>query len=550
MNKLFYGDCKSIMQHWIPNGAADLIYLDPPFKSNRNYNLVYKTMTGKPVPEQAEAFCDTWEMDTEKEEALDAIPGLMREHGVNPHYAAFWSIWVNALRDTQPHLLAYLIYMVERLLYMQYVLKPTGSIYLHCDPTASHYIKVMMDGIFRHKNFKSEIIWKRTSSHNSAKRWGPVHDTILFYTKGAKYTWNRVSQPYDEKYIEGFYRYKDEQGNRFQLGDLTGAGERSGDSGKPWRGVNPTETSRHWAVPAVPGLTEEEINELTVQQRLDKLDEMGLIYWPPKGNVPRFKRYYDPELGMAAQDVITDVDPISAHAEERLGYPTQKPTSLLERIIQASSNPGDVVFDPFCGCGTTIYAAEKLGREWIGCDIAILSVKLIRDRLISKYHLVEGQHFEVNGIPLSVEAAVELWTKDKHQFQHWIVEEVGGFPTREKSSDRGIDGRIYFETGRDMHDMVLSVKGGNIKPDDIRSLRGVLERESSSVLAGFLSLRPPSKAMVADAAQAGTYEYNGVKYDRIQLLTVKEVVEEKRRFHTPTIVGSRAKSKQASLPYS
>lgn len=552
MNKLYYGDCLTIMQQKIPTGAADLIYLDPPFNSKRNYNMMYKTMTGKPVPEQAEAFCDTWEMDAEKEEALEAIPLLMRQHGINPHYAQFWKIWVNALRDTQPHLLAYLIYMVERLIYMKMVLKPTGSLYLHCDPTASHYIKVMMDGIFQHKNFKSEIVWKRTSSHNSAKRWGPIHDIILYYTRSDRYTWNRVSQPYDEKYVEAFYKQKDEQGRRFQLGDLTGAGIRSGDSGKPWRGVDPTDTSRHWAVPPVPGLTDAEIKSLTTQQRLDRLDEMGLIYWPPKGNIPRFRRYYNPDLGVAAQDVITDIDAISSHSAERLGYPTQKPISLLQRIIEASTNPGDVVFDPFCGCGTTIYAAEKLDRQWIGCDIAILSIKLIRDELTGRHKLVEGTNFELDGIPNSVEAAVELWAKNKSQFQHWIVEHIGGFPSRQMSGDHGVDGRMYFETSDGLKDMVLSVKGGNIKPEDIRSLRGVLERDDTSELAGFLSLRPPSKAMIEEAGRAGMYEYNGVKYERIQMLTIQEILEEKKQFRSPTIMGSfvKEKSKQHGLPYS
>ena len=509
---------------------------------------MYKNMTGKPVPEQAEAFCDTWEMDAEKEAAAEAMPLIMREHGVDEYYAQFWHIWVNALRHTQPHLLAYLIYMVQRLLHMKSILKPTGSIYLHCDPTASHYIKVMMDGIFGHNNFRSELIWKRTSSHNSAKRWGPVHDVILFYSKSDNYTWNRVSQPYDDKYVEAFYRFHDEKGRRFRLGDLTGAGTRSGDSGKPWKGINPTDSGRHWAVPAVPSLSKDEIKGLTVQQRLDRLDEQGLIYWPKKGSVPQFRRYYNPQRGVAAQDIITDIDPISPHAKERLGYPTQKPITLLDRIIRASSDPNDLVFDPFCGCGTTVYAAEKAGRQWVGCDIAILSVNLMRDVLAEKYHLVEGKHFEVSGIPVSVEQAQELFKRDPYQFQHWVVERIGGFPTQKKVADFGIDGRVYFETRDGLKDMVLSVKGGGIKPADIRDLRGVLERERGSELAGFLSLKEPSKGMRDEAAQAGVYEYNGVPYARIQLLTVQQILEGKQSFHTPSVLGSRVKTGQGSLP--
>lgn len=546
MNHLYYGDNLTIMQQ-MPKGAVDLIYLDPPFNSKRNYNLLYKNMTGKPVPEQAEAFCDTWEMDAEKEATAKALPLLMRDHGVDDYYIQFWGLWIQALKNTQPHLLAYLIYMVQRLLHMKTILKPTGSLYLHCDPTASHYIKVMLDGIFGHSNFRSEVIWKRTSSHNSANRWGPVHDVLLFYSKSDSYTWNRVSQPYDEKYLDGFYKGEDEIG-RFRLGDLTGAGTRNGDSGKPWKGVDPTDSGRHWAVPAVPGLTKEEIKALTVQERLDELDKQGLIYWPKKGSIPQFRRYLDTDRGVAAQDVIYDIDPISPHAKERLGYPTQKPIALLDRIIQASSNPGDVVFDPFCGCGTTIYSAEKNHRQWIGCDIAILSILLMTDVLTDRFRLVKGVHFEVSGIPVSVEQAQDLFQRDPYQFQHWVVERIGGFPMQKKVADRGIDGRVYFETKDGLKDMVLSVKGGHIKPGDIRDLRGVLEREGSSELAGFLSLKTPSKNMREEAAGAGMYKYNNVSYPRIQMLTVQEILEGKKTFHTPSVIGSRVKTGQSSLP--
>jgi len=477
------------------------------------------------------------------------MPQLMLEHGVDDYYAKFWSYWIQALRKTQPELLAYLIYMVRRLLEMKSILKPTGSIYLHCDPTASHYVKVMMDGIFGHNNFRSEIIWKRTSSHNSARRWGPVHDVVLFYSKSEAYTWNRVSQPYDDAYIDAFYRHRDENG-RYQLDNLTGAGVRSGDSGKPWRDVNPTDTGRHWAVPPVPGVGEKALKTMSVQERLDLLNEKGLVYWPKKGAIPRFKRYLNRDLGVAAQDVISDIDPISTHAKERLGYPTQKPTALLERIIKASSNPGDVVFDPFCGCGTTIYAAESTGRQWIGCDIAILSIRLVTQVLESKYRLTKGTDFEVDGVPVSVEQAEELFKRDPFQFQHWIVEKVGGFPTRKLVGDLGVDGRVYFETKDGLRDMVLSVKGGGIKPSDIRDLRGVLERETDTVIAGLLSLHEATKTMREEAAKAGTYSYSGVSYDRIQLLTVKQILEDKRSFHTPSVVGSRASTGQQPLPFS
>lgn len=550
MNKLFYGDNLTIMQHEMGKDSVDLIYLDPPFNSKKNYNLMYKNLTGLPVPEQVEAFCDTWELDPEKEERAKQMPILMREYGVDDYYVDFWRIWVNALRNTQPHLLAYLIYMVERLLHMRSILRPTGSIYLHCDPTASHYIKVMMDGIFGHQNFQNELIWKRTGSHGGSKRWGPIHDTILFYTKSANYTWNRVFQDYDEDYIEKFYRFTDKRG-RYRLVTLTGAGVRTGDSGKEWRGVNPTASGRHWAVPLQAlkaAYPTRDLQGLSTQEKLDLLDKAGLVYWPPRGSVPQQKRYADENPGVPIQDIITDIRPISSHADERLGYPTQKPIALLKRIILASTNKNEVVFDPFCGCGTAIYAAHETERKWIGCDIAILPiVKIIKNELEGRYRLVEGKHFEINGIPLSMEGAETLFKRDPFQFQHWLVERIGGFPMQKKVADRGIDGRLYFETRDGLKEMVLSVKGGTIRPTDVRDLRGVLEREENAEIAGFLSLHEPTKAMRSEAAEAGCYEYEGVKYDRIQFLTVKQILEEKRLFHTPTRIGVRVATGQPSL---
>ena len=549
MNKLWYGDNLTIMQG-MGKHAVDLIYLDPPFNSKQNYNLMYKTMTGKPVPEQAEAFCDTWEMDAQKEAIARSMPVLMREHGVDDYYVDFWRLWMQALRHSQPHLLAYLIYMVQRLLYMKSILRPTGSIYLHCDPTASHYIKVMMDGIFGHKNFRNEIVWKRTGSHGGSRRWGPVHDTILFYTASDSYTWNRVFQEYDAKYLDSFYRFHDDRG-RYRLVTLTGAGIRTGDSGKPWRGIDPTGSGRHWAVPKSAleaAYPDQDFSALSTQEKLDLLDMAGLIYWPTRGSVPQQKRYADENPGVGVQDIITDIGPISSQSKERLGYPTQKPVPLLERIILASTNKGDVVFDPFCGCGTTIYAAEKTERQWIGCDIAILAIKLIREELTERYRLVEGVHYEVDGIPTSVEGAQELFDHDPSTFQNWFVERVGGFPMQRKSADRGIDGRIYFETRDGLREMMIQVKGGKtVRPTDIRDLRGVLEREPTAEMAGFLSIAPPSKAMTDEAAEAGTYEYAGVEYRRIQFLTTHDVLVEKREFHMPTRVGTKIMTGQQSF---
>ncbi|MDE2463668.1 MAG: site-specific DNA-methyltransferase [Alphaproteobacteria bacterium] len=545
MNKLWYGDNLTIMQN-MRKYSVDLIYLDPPFNSKQNYNLLYKTMTGKPVPEQVEAFCDTWEMDAQKEAIARSMPVLMREHGVDDYYVDFWRLWMQALRNTQPHLLAYLIFMVQRLLHMKSLLRPTGSIYLHCDPTASHYIKVMMDGIFGHENFRNEIIWKRTSAHNSAKRWGPVHDVILFYTASDKYTWNKVYQAYDEGYVEAFYKHKDDKGRLYQVGDLTGAGIRNGESGAPWRGVDPTAKGRHWAPPRrFPG---GDMVPKPVLEALDYLDEIGRISWPKNSGVPRFKRFLEDMEGVQIQDIIDDISPIAAHGKERLGYPTQKPVALLDRIIKASTNKGDVVFDPFCGCGTTIYSSVRNQRQWIGCDIAILSIKLVKEVLTETYRLVEGSDFDVDGVPTSVEGAQELFDKDPSTFQNWFVERVGGFPMQRKSADRGIDGRIYFETKDGLREMMLQVKGGkHVRPTDVRDLRGVLEREENAMMAGFLSITPPTKAMLSEAAEAGVYEYNGVKYPRIQFLTTEDVLVSKREFHMPTRVNTKISTGQQSL---
>ena len=549
MNKLWYGDNLTIMQN-MGKHSVDLIYLDPPFNSKQNYNLLYKTMTGKPVPEQVEAFCDTWEMDAQKEAIARTMPIMMREHGVDAYYVDFWRLWMQALRNTQPHLLAYQIFMVQRMLHMKSILRPTGSIYLHCDPTASHYIKVMMDGIFGHDNFRNEIIWKRTGAHGGSRRWGPIHDTILFYTATDKYTWNRVFQDYDKNYIKQAYKEIDSKGN-FQAVSLTGAGTRTGDSGKPWKGVDPTATGRHWAVPmrslqaAYPDL---DFSQMSTQEKLDYLDDAGVISWPSRGSVPRHKRYSDENPGVPLQDIITDIGAVSSQAKDRLGYPTQKPVKLLERIIAASSNAGDVVFDPFCGCGTTIYAAERSQRRWIGCDVAILSIKLVREVLSERYRLVEGKHFEVDGIPTSVEGAQVLFDKDPSTFQNWFVERVGGFPMQRKSADRGIDGRIYFETREGLREMMLQVKGGkHVRPTDVRDLRGVLEREPTAELAGFLSITPPTKAMRDEAATAGTYSYGGIGYPRIQFLTTQDVLADKREFHMPTRINTKISTGQQAL---
>lgn len=537
MNHLYYGDNLTIMQR-MKKYSVDLIYLDPPFNSKQNYNLIYKNLTGKPVPDQAEAFCDTWEMDPQKEEIAKAMPVLMREHGVEDYYVEFWRLWINALRHTQPHLLAYLIYMVQRLLHMKSILRPTGSIFLHCDPTASHYIKVMMDGIFGHKNFRNEIIWKRrygsSSSVHKSHKFGAVTDTILFYALSDESVFNpqySFSDPKYLEYVERTFKHVDDKGRRYRIADLANPAPRR-NLMYEYKGYKPP--ANGWAIS---------------REKMEKWHEEGRLHFPksPEGRIQR-RRFFEELKGKPVQSLWDDIDMISSQSDERLGYPTQKPVGLLDRIILTASNKGQVVFDPFCGCGTTIYSAEKNERKWIGCDIAILSIKLIREVLTSeKYRLVEGRNFEVDGIPVSVEQSQELFKRDPFQFEHWLVERVGGFPTK-KTGDKGIDGRMYFETKQGLKAMVLSVKGGKLRPTDVRDLRGVLADLPDTEMAGFLSLQEPSKAMREAASLSGQYVYAGVSYDRIQFLTVKDILEDKREFHTPTKMVSRISTRQESLP--
>ncbi len=547
-NHLYYGDNLTIMRD-MPSACVDLIYLDPPFNSQRNYNLIYKKLTGQPVPEQEEAFCDAWIMDPEKEEMARNMPLVIREYGADDDLVVFWQAWINALRRTQPRLLAYLIYMSYRLFEMRRILKPTGSLYLHCDPTASHYIKVILDGVFGHQNFRNEIIWKRTHAHSGSRRLGAVHDTLLFYSKSDKYTWNPQRTEYSDKYIETFFRFADPDGQRYRSTILTGSGVRNGASGKPWRGIDPTHSGRHWAIPGYVRSLFKSAPE-DVQSALDELDRMGRILWPAKaGGTPSFKQYLDDMEGVELQDVWVDISPLSPQAKERLGYPTQKPIALLERIIRAGSDAGDVVFDPFCGCGSAVYAAHLTGRKWIGCDIAILSVQIVRDVLLKRYGLREGEHYEVSGVPLSVEGAQDLFGRDPRQFQHWAVELAGGFSSTKHSGDRGVDGRIHFETGDGLKHVVISVKGGKLQPAFVRELHGVYERESDAEMGGFICLQEPTPGMIAEAASAGTYTYRGTEYHRLQIRTIQDLLEG-NGFDTPSKVQTLNWMNQPMLPMS
>lgn len=491
MNRLYYGDCLTVMQEHMRARSVDLIYLDPPFNSNREYNAIYKDETGRPLPDQIEAFCDLWTLDEERERVIRRVNILMREAGIDDDVAEFWRTWMNALRYTQPRLLAYLSYMVQRLLQMKSILKPTGSIYLHCDPTASHYIKAMMDGIFGHSNFRRELIWNlQTASGYKSQIKGYIrgHDTILYYTKGKTFTFNKEYLPHKPEYLK----------------------------------------------------------------RFRKVTEDGRRYRDDRGGR---RQYLDETPGVGLTDVWSDIMSFQQHtsADELLGYATQKPLPLLERIIRSSSNEGDVVFDPFCGCGTTLEAAQRLNRRWIGIDIAIHAVKRVsKIRLVDRCGLVENQDFTMYGVPRDLEGARDLWERDKYHFQKWAVEQVDGFVTTKRTADGGIDGRLYFGIPNDpgLKSMAIEVKGGmNTAITHLRALGGVLDNDRA-MMAGLIYMEPLGATKERNfrrfMGEAGDVEILGVPYPRLQMLSVEQILEGKR-FNTPGVVGKGKDSQQAKL---
>ncbi|MGA3054363.1 MAG: DNA methyltransferase [Candidatus Korobacteraceae bacterium] len=527
-NKLFYGDNLDVLRRYVRDESVDLIYLDPPFNSRQDYNVLFAEKDGTRSSSQITAFEDTWEWNLDAERAYQEV--VERGGWVSKAMQAFRNFLGNS------DMMAYLAMMAPRLLELKRVLKVTGSIYLHCDPTASHYLKMLMDAVFRPQNFRSEITWKRTSSHSAAKRWGDIHDTILFYSNGPSYVWNDVIVPHSTDY-SARYKNLDSNGEMWADDNLTGPGVRHGDSGAVWRGYDVTAKGLHWkvsskAVVAIVG--EEAAKALSTTQRLDLLDANGYIHWPRQRSgqgpgFPRFKRYLS--AGGRIQDVVTDIPPINSQAQERLGYPTQKPEALLERIIKASSNQGDIVLDPFCGCGTAVVAAQRLQRRWIGIDITPLATTLIKTRLADIFGPEIRKSYEVIGEPTSVPDARELAKTEPTHFQYWALGLVDARPVEErKGADRGIDGRLYFHvdnSGKTMQ-IIFSVKAGqNINVAFVRDLRGVIEREKAAI-GVLITMEEPTRPMLKEAAEAGFYKdesaFDTGTYPRIQILTVEQLL--------------------------
>ena len=514
-NALYYGDNLVVLRDHIPDESVDLVYLDPPFNSNASYNVLFKEQSGEASPAQIQAFTDTWEWTLEAERTYE------REIMLNPATPVNVKEMISAFRQFigSNAMMAYLVMMAPRLVELRRVLKPTGSIYLHCDPTASHYLKVLMDAVFGQENFRSEVVWKRSHAHSSAKRYGPIHDTLLYYSKTGNYVWTDQRQPYDSSYIERYFKFDDGDGRGvYWSGDLTGSGTRRGETGNEWRGFNPTTKGRHWMYPPLV---------------LDRLDSENRIFWPKgQGAWPKLKRYLAEAKGIPLQDIVDDVyslQTMGGAKGERLGYPTQKPQALLERIILASSNPGDVVLDPFCGCGTAVAAAHKLDRHWSGIDVTHLAVALMKNRLKTAFDLLPGRDYRVVGEPADVGSARALAEQDRYQFQFWAMSLLEAQPREQgkKGADRGIDGVVYFVDGprRTMQKAIVQVKSGRVSSPHVRDLKGAMEREKAA-LGLFITLEEPTRDMLTEAASAGFYRSDVWQrdYPRVQIRTVGELL--------------------------
>jgi site-specific DNA-methyltransferase (adenine-specific) len=510
-NTLYYGDNLDVLRRYIKNESVDLVYLDPPFKSNQDYNVLFAEQDGQRAAAQIKAFEDTWRWDQAAAAAYEEM--VTRGGKVSQVMQAFYTFLGGN------DMMAYLAMMAPRLVELHRVLKPTGSIYLHCDPTASHYLKLLMDAIFGIDCFRNDITWKRQTSGSSkavAKRFGSDHDVLLFYSKGREFLFRQVWMDYPEHEIEKRFKKSDKRG-RYKDAELATYSKET-------------------------------------LQRLKK--EGRLIV--TNGGKYRYKIYLDEIKGVLADDVWSDIPPINSQAAERLGYPTQKPEALLERIIKASSNVGDVVLDPFCGCGTAIAVAQKLNRHWIGIDITHLAITLIKKRLADQFGAkaklemrneklekkkkvpppalpqAEGNaelKYAVIGEPVSLDDAKALAEQDKYQFQWWALGLVNARPVEQKKgADQGIDGRRYFIDGKDRHteQIIISVKGGNVNAAQVRDLRGVIEREKAAI-GVFITLEEPTKPMKKEAADAGFYhsDWRDTKHPRLQIVTIEELLNGK-----------------------
>jgi DNA modification methylase len=505
-NTLYYGDNLDILRRYLDDESVDLIYLDPPFNSNADYNVLFAEKDGAQAHAQIKAFEDTWTWDLE---AAQEYAQVLRSGHDRVALA------LKSLHDFLggSDMMAYLAMMALRLIELRRVLKPTGSIYLHCDPTASHYLKILMDAVFGPEFFRNEIVWQRTTGRKSLTQFGRVHDTILFYTRTGKAIWNPPQVAQTDDTVRG-HDLMANGGGVYRMSDLSapGAGPPRQFQGK----LIAPPPGRHWQYD---------------QPAIDQLVQEGRIVYSKRGK-PRLKTYLSQLPGVSVRDVWTDIQPINAAAQERLGYPTQKPELLLERIVSASSNENDLILDPFCGCGTTIATAQKLNRRWIGIDITHLAINLIKVRLADSFGPKIADIYQVIGEPEDLQGARALAEQDKYQFQYWALGLVNARPMEEKrGADKGIDGRLYMtEANGQTRSIIISVKGGHVTASHVRDLRGVIEREDAA-LGVFITLERPTAPMKSEAAEAGFYQTKTVsqsKHPRLQILTIQDLLNGKK----------------------
>ena len=531
LDTLYYGDCLEWMSRW-NDGSVDLIYLDPPFNSNATYNVLYSTEGAGTA--QTRAFDDTWHWDTAAEDRLEQY---LNAAGRRAHSAI---VGLNVILG-KSGMLAYLTYMAERLEEMYRLLKPTGSIYLHCDPTASHYLKILMDAIFGGANFRSEIIWRRTNAHNKISRqFGPIHDTVLFYTVTDEFTFHPGRTPYTKAYIEDRFKHHDIRG-RYQTNYLTGPGTRKGGSGKKWGDFDPTSVGRHWAIPrSLREFLPDNGTGMSSQEALDVLHEQGLIVFPKKkGGQPMYKQYvgegvpyqdiwaYQPNTHgvLYNTDACVDQDvKYLEHEKEKLGYETQKPVGVLRRIIETSSNPDDVVLDPFCGCGTAIDVARRIGRRWVGIDISSFAIDLIRGRRL------QDKTIPAKGIPFDLESARKLAAEQPFNFESWAVTRLRGFaPNTKQVGDRGLDGRATLAQEPENINSRLAlaqVKGGKYTLSYLRDFVGVTHRDKAAI-GCFITLDPiTSRAARQEVLGMGKIRVSGYTYQRMRLWSIQDYFDE------------------------
>jgi site-specific DNA-methyltransferase (adenine-specific) len=502
-NVLYYGDNLEILRKHIPENSIDLVYLDPPFNSKKDYNILFKENGGVESEAQIKAFTDTWHWTQTAENTY---------HDIVTNGPLKVGQLIGALHDAigQNDVMAYLVMMATRLIELHRVLKPSGSLYLHCDPTASHYLKLVLDQIFGPVNFRNEIVWQKIRVEKAqSKQFAKLQDTIFWYTKADEYIFNQQRLLPSEEYTDKYYsQVEPETGRRYQLISFIqggqGSARRFGD-----RLIEPPQ-GKHW---------------IWTQERIDKAMQEGLLVFTDP-NKPRLKRYLDEHEGRNVGTIWSDIFPINAVAKERLGYETQKPLALLERIIKASSNDGDVVLDPFCGCGTALVAAQKLNRRWIGIDITHLAITLMRNRLKDSF----GIDAEVVGEPVDLASAKTLARQDRYQFQWWALGLIKARPLGEKKkgADKGIDGVIQFiddPTGKPKR-AVVQVKSGHVAVNAIRELKAVAAHDALGI---FITLEPPTVPMQTEAIGAGFYHSPGwdKDYPKIQILTIEELLHGK-----------------------